>query len=60
MTDEKWEAMVGQIQRKFKVTEHTTGEPDPRDHGVRELIVFDGPTGRRNVVRRKASRARRF
>ena len=45
MTDEKWEAMVGQIRRKFKVSEHEVGEPDPRDRGVRELIVFDGPTG---------------
>jgi hypothetical protein len=45
VNDDKWEAMVGQIRRKFTVTEHTTSEPDPRDRGVRETIVFDGPTG---------------
>ncbi|MGH7724214.1 MAG: hypothetical protein ACREOU_02170 [Candidatus Eiseniibacteriota bacterium] len=45
MTEEKWEALVGQIRRKFKVTEHTTSEPDPRDKAVREVIVFEGPTG---------------
>ena len=45
MTDEKWEAMVSQIRRKFTVTEHATSEPDPRDHGIRESIVFEGPTG---------------
>ena len=45
MTEEKWEAMVEQIRRKFKVTEHTTSEPDPRDRAVREVLVFDGPAG---------------
>src|SRR5690349_9441179 len=45
MTDEKWEAMVSQIRRKFKVSEHTTSEPDPWDRAVRETIVFEGPTG---------------
>jgi len=45
VTDEKWEAMVGQIRRKFKVSEHEIGEPDPRDRGVREVVVFEGPTG---------------
>jgi hypothetical protein len=45
MTDEKWELLVEQIRRKFKVTEENIGEPDPRDKAVREVIVFDGPTG---------------
>ena len=45
MTDEKWELMVEQIRRKFKVSEHTTSEPDPRDRAVRELLVFEGPAG---------------
>ena len=45
MNDEKWGAMVGQIRRKFTVTERTTSEPDLRDKAVREVIVFDGPTG---------------
>ena len=45
MTDEKWEALVGQLRRKFKITEHTTSEPDLRDKAVREVVVFDGPTG---------------
>jgi hypothetical protein len=45
MTDEKWRMMVTQIERKFAVSEHTMGDPDPRDHGVRETIVFEGPTG---------------
>jgi hypothetical protein len=45
MTDEKWEALVGQIRRKFKISEESTGDPDPRDHGVREVIVFEGPAG---------------
>lgn len=45
MTDEKWEAMVRQILRKFNVSEHTMGEPDPRDHAVREVLLFEGPTG---------------
>ena len=35
MTDEKWELMVEQIRRKFKVTEHAVGEPDPRDKAGR-------------------------
>jgi hypothetical protein len=45
MTDEKWEALVGQIRRKFKVDEETMSEPDPRDRSVRETLVFTGPTG---------------
>ena len=45
MTDDKWEALVGQIRRKFKVSEETVGEPDPRDRGVKETIVFEGPAG---------------
>ena len=45
MNDEKWEMMRDQIQRKFKVSEHTTSEPDVRDHAVREVLVFEGPTG---------------
>ena len=45
MTDEKWEVLVEQIRRKFKVSEHTTSEPDPRDRAVRELLVFEGPAG---------------
>ena len=45
MNDDKWEALVGQIRRTFKVTEHTTSEPDLRDKAVREVIVFDGPMG---------------
>jgi hypothetical protein len=45
MNDDKWELMVEQIRRKFKVTEHDTSEPDPRDKAVREVIVFEGPTG---------------
>jgi len=45
MTDEKWELMVEQIQRKFQVSEHAVSEPDPRDRAVREVIVFAGPTG---------------
>jgi hypothetical protein len=45
MTDEKWELMVEGIQRKFKVTEHSVGEQDPRDRSVREVIVFEGPAG---------------
>jgi hypothetical protein len=45
MTDEKWEALVSQIRRKFKVSEETVSEPDPRDRGVRETIVFEGPAG---------------
>ncbi len=45
MTDEKWEAMVRQILRKFNVSEHTRGEPEPRDQAVREVLLFEGPTG---------------
>jgi hypothetical protein len=45
MTDEKWEALVGQIRRKFQITEHTTSEPDLRDKAVREILVFEGPAG---------------
>ena len=45
MNDDKWEALVGQIRRKFKITEHTTSEPDLRDKAVREVIVFEGPMG---------------
>ena len=45
MNDEKWETLREQIQRKFKVSEHTTSEPDVRDHAVREVLVFEGPTG---------------
>ena len=45
MTDEKWELLVEQIRRKFKVSEHVKGEPDPRDRAEREVLVFEGPTG---------------
>jgi hypothetical protein len=45
MNDEKWETLTEQIRRKFKVSEHTTSEPDARDRAVREVIVFEGPTG---------------
>jgi hypothetical protein len=45
MTDEKWEALVGQVRRKFTISEHTTSEPDLRDKAVREVLVFEGPTG---------------
>jgi hypothetical protein len=45
MTDEKWEMLVSQIQRKFRISEHEVGEPDPRDKSVREVLVFEGPTG---------------
>jgi hypothetical protein len=45
MNDERWEGLVSMIRRKFKVTEHTTSEPDPRDRAVKETLVFDGPTG---------------
>lgn len=45
MTDDKWEALVEQVRRKFKISQHTTSEPDLRDKAVRELIVFEGPTG---------------
>src|SRR5262249_26442459 len=51
MTDEKWELLLEGIRRKFKVTEHTTGEPDGRDRSVREVIVFDGPTGSMKLER---------
>lgn len=45
MTDEKWQLLVEQIQRKFKVSEHLTSEPEVRDRSVREVLVFEGPTG---------------
>ena len=51
MHDDKWQALVGQIQRKFKVTEHTTSEPDLRDRSVREVLVFDGPMGPMKIER---------
>jgi hypothetical protein len=51
MTDEKWDLLVEQIRRKFRVTEDSMGEPDPRDHSVRQVLVFEGPAGAMKLER---------
>ncbi len=50
MTDEKWETLVEQIQRKFGIEARTQNEP-VEDAGVREIVVFKTPAGKMKLER---------
>lgn len=50
MTDEKWENLVEQIQRKFGIEARTQNEP-VEDAGVREVVVFKSPAGKMKLER---------
>ena len=50
VTDEKWETLVEQIQRKFGIEAHTQNEP-LEDAGVREVVIFKSPAGKMKLER---------
>ena len=50
VTDEKWETLLEQIQRKFGVEAHTENEP-VEDGGVREVVIFKSPAGKMKLER---------
>jgi hypothetical protein len=50
VTDEKWEALLEQIQRKFGIEAHTQKEP-VEDGGFREVVIFKSPAGKMKLER---------
>jgi hypothetical protein len=50
MTDDKWELLLEQIQRKFGIEARTQNEP-AEEGGVREVVVFRSPGGKMKLER---------
>lgn len=50
MTDDKWETLLEQIQRKFGLEAHTQNEP-VEEGGTREVVIFKTPSGKMKLER---------